>query len=233
MTTAEILHQDLSDLAMKDGATLTDVLKAQRALAVVPAPEEPTPLPTSVDLDDATIEAMTSLPVQLGLVQIPRKRRSLNESELKDFTRALIQVLLVRSQAKVAEDKIKQIFQTHADSVALVDGLPDETTKRNKDGFFVLPDTSSMAVDGLPKKVVRTVVEPTPVLTEAEIKHLEKIGVLSHAEYLKATKPARVIDEDGVLELIRKRGHDLAVVLAAQAKSEKAPHTQIQVVPNR
>jgi hypothetical protein len=231
--TAEVLPQDLSELAMKDGATLTDVLKAERGRLAVDPPQKETPLPTSVTLDEETVAAATVVGVKLAQVQLPRKRRSLNEAELKSLTEALITVLKVRSGAKTAEDKIKQIFQTHADSVALVDGLPDETTKRNKDGFFVLEDTTSMAVDGLPKKVVRTVVEPTPVLTEAEIAHLEKIGVLSHAEYLKATRPARVIDEDGVLDLIRKRGHDLAVVLAAHAKSEKAPHTQIQVVPNR
>ena len=231
--TAEVLPQDLSETVLKDGATLTDVLKAERARSVVAPVEEPTPLPTSVVLDEETLRATTLVAAKLSQVTLPRKRRSLNEAELKSLTEALILVLKVRSGAKQAEDKIKQVFQTHADSVALVDGLPDETTKRNKDGFFVLEDTTSMAVDGLPKKVVRVTVEPTPVLTEAEIRHLEKVGVLTHAEYLKATRPARVIDEDGVLDLIRKRGHDLAVVLAAQAKTEKAPHTQIQVVPNR
>jgi hypothetical protein len=230
--TAEVTTQGLSSAALKDGATLADVLKAERRKMVVAEPEKATPLPPSITLDRATESAMQRLPATLAVTKIPRKRRQLTEAELEELTAALVLTLKVRSEAKRAEDKLKQIFQTHADAVAVQNGVPDELTKRNKEGFFVLEDTTSMAVDGLADKVIRSTVEPTPVLTEAELLDLENQGVLSHQEYLKSTKPARVLDEDGVMALVRDRP-GLLGVLATMAKSEKDPHTQIKVVPNR
>lgn len=217
---------------LKDGVTLEEVLKAARALLVPQLPSKETPLPKSVTVTPEVAQILKTLVGTLENVPLPTARRQLTESELEDTTLALQDVSRAKGAIETADKKIKQVFQTHFDAVARQKNQVTDATKFNKDGFLVLGDVASAAVDDLDVKAVRVVVDPTPVLTEEDLRSLESSGFLTHTEYLAATKPVRVMDEEGVMKLVRERP-GLLPVLAGVAKSERDPHTQIRLAPNK
>lgn len=231
MTTAVTQISGVNADILKDGATLEDVLKAVRAALIPRTPTGETPLPKSVALTPEVVQILKTLGSTLADLPVPTSRRQLTEDELEPATIALEDLTKAKSALEGVDKKLKQIWQTNFDAVAMANRKVTDATNFNKDGFFVLEDTSSAAVEGLDKKVVRTPVYPTAVLTAEALAELEKDGFISHADYLAATKPVRVMDEDGVMTLVRERP-GLLPMLAAAAVSEKDPYTQIRLAPN-
>jgi hypothetical protein len=215
----------------QDGVTLTAVLRA----ALRPggdAPIKPTPLPKSVAVTPEVAQILKTVAVTLDGVTLPTLRRELDADELEDFTLALEDVTKARTALEAAEKKLKLTFQTHFDAVARnTPGFTTNGVEYNKDGFYVTEDHVSAAVEGLGKKVIRSVVPGSPVLTEEGLASLEAEGVISHEEYLKATQQVRVVDEDGVMELAKERP-ELLPELASETTQEKADYTTIRLVTN-
>jgi hypothetical protein len=230
--TAELTAPDLVTEALKKGdKTLGDVL----ALVLDVEREKSTatpPLPSDVSLNPEVIQRLKTLVNTLEGLVPPERRRELSAGEKEDFTVALEDVNEVKKAVTVAEDKIKLVFQNHADVVAITTGQVTPATPTNKEGFYVLEDKNSMAVKGLSKKVIRTTVEPDPVLTDEGLQTLERQGLISHQEYLAATRQTREVDETGVWKLIEDRP-GLLPHLASVSKPAKAPYTQIRLVANK
>lgn len=231
MTTTVSKTSDINADVLKEGATLEDVLKAVRAALIPSAPTGDTPLPKSVALTPEVLQTLKTLGSTLADLTVPTTRRQLTEDELEPATIALEDLTRVKSALEGVDKRLKQIWQTNFDAVAMRDRKVTDATNFNKDGFFVLEDTGSAAVEGLGKKVVRIPVYPTAVLTAEALAELEADGFINHTEYLAATKPVRVLDEDGVMTLVRERP-GLLPTLAAAAVSEKDPYTQIRLAPN-
>lgn len=230
--TAELTAPDLVTEALKKGdKSLSDIL----ALVLGVEQEKSTvtpPLPDNVKLNPEVIQRLKTLVATLDDLTPPERRRELTRDEKEDFTLALEDVNEVKKAVTTAEDKIKQVFQNHADVVAITNGKVNAATVTNKEGFYVLEDKTSMAVSGLSKKVIRSTVEPNPVLTDEALQSLERQGLISHKEYLAATRQVREIDETGVWKLIEDRP-GLLPHLAAVAKPERAPYNQIRLVTNK
>jgi hypothetical protein len=230
--TTELTAPDLVTEALAKGdKTLSDVL----ALVLNVEREKSTvtpPLPGDVSLNPEVVQQLRTLAQKLADLVPPERRRELTTGEKEDFTLALEEANDVKKAVTVAEDKIKQVFQNHADVHAITNGQVDTATATNKEGFYVLEDKTSMAVRGLSKKVIRSTVEPDPVLTDEGLQTLERQGLISHKEYLAATRQTREVDETGVWKLIEDRP-GLLPHLAAVSKPAKAPYTQIRLVANK
>lgn len=215
----------------KGDKTLGEVL--QLALGVAQAtPSDTPPLPENFSLNAEVVQTLKTLVATLNGLTPPERRRELTEGEKEDFTLALQDANEVKKAVTATEDKLKQVFQNHADVRAITEGKVGPETRVNKDGYYVLPDKESMAVSGLAKKVIRSVVEPDPVLTDEALRLLEKKGLISHAEYLGATRQVREPDEAGLVKLIEARP-GLLPHLASVAKPKQDPYNKIQLVTNK
>lgn len=230
--TADLSAPDLvADALNKGDLALSEILKLVLDIEA-PKADESGPVPTSVTLSPDVIVTLKSLVATLEALELPKTARELNETEKEDFTVALIDADDVEKAIGKATDKLKQVFQNHFDARAFADGRVRPDTRKNGEGFFVLDDKVSAAVLGPAKKVIRTVVEPGPVLTNEGLLELEKRGLISHDEYLKATRQTREVDEQGVMDLIKDRS-GLLPYLAQVSKPNRAPYNQIRLVNNK
>ena len=230
--TAELSAPDLvTDALNKGDVDLADILKLVLAVES-PKPVESGPVPKNVTLSPDVVVTLKSLVATLEALTLPSTARELSEVEKEDFTTALIDADDVEKAIAKATEKLKQVFQNHFDARAYADGRVRPDTRTNKEGYFVLEDKVSAAVPGPAKKVIRSVVDPAPVLTNEGLLELEKRGLISHDEYLKATRQTREVDEAGVLALIKERS-GLLPYLAQVSKPSRAPYNQIRLVTNK
>jgi len=230
--TTEMTAPDLLTGALDKGdQSLGDVLKLVLNLDAADTTKTP-PVPTNVTLNPEVVQTLRTLVQTLVGLDLPTSRRELTQAELEEFTLALQDANEVKKAVTASEDKLKQVFQNHADVRALADGRVTPATPTNKLGYYVLEDKASMAVPGLAKKVQRTITEPNPVLTDAGLRDLEQRKLITHEEYLKATRQVREPDEVGVMDLVRKRP-GLLPFLAEVSKPERAPYNTISLVTNK
>lgn len=231
--TATVASADIVQtvLAKKD-VSLIDVLKAFNATLVSPEAEKETPLPKSPAVSAEVGVILRGLPGTLAGIGLPTTRRELSVEERTELTQVFEELQEALSGLKVSETQFKTAFQQHFDAHARAEGLIGPTTLRNKDGFAILRDDESAAVEGLDKKVVRQTTIPTPVLTNDALQLLEEAGILTHAEYLAATRPVREVREEGVLALVRERP-ELIAELAAVAVLPRAASNTVKLSPNR
>lgn len=231
-TTAPATSADLLKAILDKGATVADLLKAFNEAQLSPLAEAETPIPRSPAVSAEVGVILRGLAATLKEIKLPMTRRELSVEEREELTQVFEELHTALAGLKVSEEQIKFAFQQHFDAHARAEGLIDPTTPRNKDGFAILPDKTSAAVPGLDKKVVRQVTIPTAVITEEGLANLEELGILSHREYLAATKPARDVREEGILDLIKSRP-ELLEHLAAVAVLPKAMSNTITLAPNK
>jgi hypothetical protein len=210
----ELTPSNLSALLTDKHVTVAEVLThatdevAKREVFAVQ-----TPVPQDPALPEKAQTAVRSVSDVLAELTLPENHRQLSPAELERTIQALEQVKDSLAGLKRAEEQIKTALFNHFDDVARQSGKITDKTPLTKHGWAAVEDKDSGAVEGLDKKAVREVSGGKPYLTEADLARMVADGVIDHTDYLSMTQQVRRVDENDVLEWIRKnptRAADLA-----------------------
>lgn len=215
-------------LARKD-ATFTDVVKVFKPGNELAGARPATPLPVEVSLDDeqvADLAALTEFFSENKMIA-PAVRRPLKAHERVDYGRLVQRLSRVKKSLKQVDEAAKAVWHNHFDAVAEAEGKVSDATPFHPDnGWHCVEDLESGTMEGASTKIVRTVSGANSAeLGIKGLAKLEQAGVITHAEYLKATAPIRVVDPAGVMALIAKRP-EIASALA-DAATPKQPTVSI------
>lgn len=208
-TATEKLHDTAVDLAQ--------VLRALSPPAEKPAlPSEP-PLPAVITEEQE--EALRRLPEVFGKV-VPHQVRKLTQPELAALAEER-DVLdeIARMATKRKDDGIRVAVANHFDTEYQEKHADDEEIERDKRGHIVAAD--EVRIPDLGKKFVRQVSESAPGLSGAALKALETTGELSHDDYLAMTRPERIVDENKIMLLLRKKPELLRALQKATTPASK------------
>lgn len=227
----DIIPAGLQGVLAKKNATIDDVANAleQEEKAPVAAPVE-TPIPKSPALPEVVTDGMSQLLTRIEELSLPSRQRKLTVPEKAAITAVLQDLRTVIAAFTSTKNQIKVALFNHFDAVAAELGLIDEDTPRTKEGWAVLPDKESGAVEGLAYKATREVTPSKVSLTEEGLKALADEGAITHKDYLEMTKSVRQVDDDATLAWIRK--HPKKAQELRRAMTRSAPVAKLEFRPN-
>jgi hypothetical protein len=155
-------------------------------------------LPVISEDDHSAIKKLVSV---FGVVA-PTSRRKLAPAERDALMTERETLDTVDKLVTKRKEAIRTIAYHHLDIEAEEDGLVDENTPRDKDGHYIL---EGFVDTGHAKGFKRSPRDGTAVLTVDAIRTLEGLGVITHDEFLEATKQTRIVHDDGILNLLKRR----------------------------
>lgn len=201
-------------------ASVSDVLRAVRPEATTVTLAE-TPIPQDPSLNEDAWDAIDKVAGLLAALELPKHRRMMTTAELEDVTRTYEALQLAQKGLDRARNEIKAAAFNHFDARAAHDGKITEDTQFTKEGWAVLPDKESAAVEGLRKILVREVSGGKITLPLESLRALVEDEKLSQEDFLALTRQIRVVDEDRVMAWLRKNA-DRADTLAEATEVGKA-----------
>lgn len=231
-TSALALTETVKGVIAKKGSTVSDVFKAVAAAAVPTEFRLQPPLPGSPKLSPEVTQVLKGLSGTLASLELPSTYRQLTPAEQEDVIQVVQDVRAALKGLKKSEDQLKAAAFNHFDAVALADPEVEVTdeVQRTKEGWLILPDDESLAVDDLDTKLTREVSQGSVSLAEPALRALAEHGDITHREYLSMTTATRVTDEDKVMAAIKKNP-ELAIKLA-KATSATASKASLYLRPN-
>lgn len=199
--TFEQLEEQLRELVLSHAASEVEA-------AFAPSPAELTP----VTLSEAERKALRGLPAEAESLATPAAPRALTPEEISEYLPLLDRAKAAKAAATKVETRLVEAFHGHLDA-ALPDDLPrDKKGHKLAKGEVVDPNYA--------QKVVRdlrggSIVPPS----EADLLALVEAGVITRAEYLRATHPVttREVVPNALMALIKKRP-ELVDALAERAQ---------------
>jgi hypothetical protein len=243
---AETLPVAQADIAQgllaRKGTTLAEIMRALQAAEAQAAGSEPKPseligpLPSAVELTEEEVTALRTLPRLLSTVELPDKRRVLSLVEIERLDDLLIAVKTLKALVSRLEDKtIKPAFFNHFDQMALREGRVTAETMRTKEGWFCLPDKENGGTLVTPNKATREISGGGTTLTAEALEGLMNSGELSREDYLKLTRPKRVVEEvhfmSAFADLVKRKPRIASII--AKATSIGRPSTAMYNRKNR
>lgn len=213
--------------------SLVGVLHAANAdLANVPPdPQLRGPLPQAPALPATVSDQVDQLADALGELELPSTRRQMTQPELARLTEVYLQLRETLKAFDRSRDQIKTAAFNHFDAVAVEDGRITDHTTYTDEGWAILEDLDSAAVEGLDEKLVRGVARPSLTLTAEDLERAVADGVLTKADFRAQTKRVTVLDEDASLEWIRQNP-ERAHVLARYARPTRRGSARFEVRSN-
>jgi hypothetical protein len=212
---------------MSGKITLSDLLASVAEVPDKEVADKKPPVPPA--LSEKVLEALKRLPEVYGQVVVTVDRK-LTPKELATITeeRDLISVVLDPLK-KRKDESIREVLANHFDNI-LTDEQKEAARKDAKGHFAIKQHVS---VEGLGRKVQRSVSGGKPKLSIAHIEALHKAGQIDRKTYLAITKKPdvpRVLDEDGLHKAIQK---DPALFFLLGSVAEPTtPTTTIRVDPD-
>lgn len=190
--------------ALEKGRKWADVVRGARLDERADAAPNATPKPAKPFVLTAEEEgAIENFVAFANEVSWPAVRRELTATE-RDRLLAFYGEYQAASKAvERAKEAIRTTFFNHVDVQAEKAGIakPDETA-RDKAGHYLLP--GEIVVEGQDFRMTREVKDSTVDLNVDDLKALVELGVLPHKTYLALTTQVRMVDEDKVMESVRK-----------------------------
>jgi len=168
-------------------------------------------------ISEEALEAIRRLPEVYGKV-VPKTDRQLSRQELVDIVteRQIIDtVLKVIKERK--DESIRETLANHLDNVYK---QPEGSRPPGTDTKGHLAVKQDVEVEGLGKKVARSVSGGKPYLDIAGVEMLHAQGKIDRKTYLKITKRTevpRVLDQEGLVKAM-KEDPDLGFLLAGVTK---------------
>jgi hypothetical protein len=211
----------VTKILARSNATVGEVLKA--AVAEGPKVEAAqTPLPKDPALTESGALALEVTASKLAHLTLPETRRQLSPAELEGVITSFTALSTATKALENSKAQIKAAIFNHFDAVAAEKGLITTDTTLTKEGWAIVEDKTSGAVEGLPKMLTREVRGGTPSLTEASLHELVTEGLIDHEDYLAMTRQIRETDESRVMEWLRKnpaKASTLAKAVTTTAKT--------------
>jgi hypothetical protein len=203
-TTALTPAQVIGQLQAQQGATLRSVMGALAAMtAKRKSAVEPTP-PVAVEVTEEEEAATLGLAEALAEVTWPTEVRALEPKEIEAYTRLRTQwINPTEALIKRTKESIREALFNHFDAKAEQAHRVAPDTPIDGKGHYVLPDADSARVPDCDQKLVRetkrgTLSFGTAVTLGDRLKALEDAGKITHQQYLRWTRPARLLDEDAL-----------------------------------
>lgn len=236
-TTALTPAQVIGQLQARQGATLRSVMGALAAMtakrknAVEPKP------PVAVEVTTEEAVSLNTLAGAIESVKWPTQVRALEPEEIETLTRLRTEFIDPAEAAiKRAKESIRESMFNHFDKKAEQAKRVHEDTPIDAKGHYVLPDAESARVPGCDEKLVRETKRGsmsfgTAVTLGDRLAELEDKGVITHKQYLRWTRPARLLDEDA-LYADAQNDDELFKIIEGITKVE-APSASLNVRKNQ
>lgn len=169
-------------------------------------------------------DAFGQLTTLLTETVFPTEVSLLTDEETEGFLELRDQLDLAIEASDRIKESIREAMFNHFDLLAEARGLITDDVLVDKKGHYVLPDTEHGGSDTSAKKFTREVRRGKSTygeaVTEADrLKALVDQGLLDHKDYLRLTRPARVVDEDKAMMVIKKRPELLEALRAVVQSS--------------
>lgn len=234
----EVQSVDIKDLVRKVLAQVeTGKISLGEAIAAVLdgkiSIEDVTPVvPAVIAITEADQVALVAIVDQYGKVA-PSTARLLSKAEQKAIVEERVTIDKILGLLKTRKDtSIRETLANHLDRAAERDGKVKESTERDSRGHFCLKQDEPVADTSL--KISRSVSEPKPVVSSAELFKAYESGALTREEYLAVTvvpDVSRVFDETKARKAM---GKDPSLLFKlANATTQAAKTTTIKCLPNK
>lgn len=202
--------------------SLTDVLKA-----LVPDHNDRLPAPANVPLPAKITEkqkkALERLTEVYGKV-VPTERRALQPTEIEALGHERETLDEIAKMAKARIENIRTTVYNHLDvEVEAEDALwvsDAEAPLRDDKGFYIR--SGEVTTPDLDGRFTREEREGSPTVTVEGLQAAKEAGFLSHAEFLACTRQVRLVDENGIIDAIRKNPAVLRALAQATTPGKKA-----------
>lgn len=190
---------------------LADVLNLQEILTRIAdrkaaaEPEVPHKAPQVVPVSPAQQKALQHLTRDLKDTVLPDERRVLTTEEQHSLIRLGADAKAVEKTVKVAVAAIKTAVFNHFD-VRLEEDKDEEgilDLPYDPDSGHYLVDCE-LVVEDLDLKFSRELRQASPDLTAEHLLSLYEDDKITRKDYLDATRQVRVVDEDGLMKVIRR-----------------------------
>lgn len=192
-----------SDLVVKDDDTVDTLLTRVAARKAVAEPETPHKEPRVIPVSEVQQNALKHVTRDLRTTNLPSERRLLSPAEIADLITLGVDVKASEKTLAVANAAIKTAVFNHFD-VGLEMSNPDEELPYDeKSGHYLVKNELVVEDKGL--RFCRELKQGSPDLTADHLLALYEDGKMTRAEYLKSTRQIRVLDEDGLMAVLRKR----------------------------
>jgi hypothetical protein len=245
-TQVDLVFRQALQLVHTDPGTSIDKLAEILAGPDVPLRpvEQPFPaVPATLELTKEARKAFQDLPKLYGGVA-PGERRALTAAELLQVTKERIALDHALAALEARKKAISETIKTHQDVTAEQGGraVPRATmaadgetvivaaTPRNTDKHYLLAEPKNPAtvpVHPLGRTWSNEYVNGTLVMGSAkDLDAAQLAGHISRASYLAATRSARVLDQPGLMALIRDNPEEGLKVLRLLSK-RGAPHSSL------
>lgn len=204
----QLVPQLPDDLTIQDEDNLSTLLTRVASRKVVAEPEVPHKEPRVIPVSEVQQKALWHITRDLRTTPLPEDRRMLTHAEQADLITLGKDVKAAEKALAVAVAALKTAVFNHFD-VSLERDNPDEDLPYDeKTGHYLVGGELVVEEAGL--RFTRELKQGSPDLTADHLLTLFEEGKMTRAEYLKATRQIREVDEDGLMNVLRKRADLLA-----------------------
>ena len=196
--TSLVPHQDAE--LLKDGDSLTDVLTRLADSKVVAEAERPSTPPKIIPVTPEAMAALKRLSVDLGAVALPSERRALTDTEANHLILLHRDTKAAEKALKMTAASVKEAVFNHLD-VRLEEDNEPEALPVDKNGHYLVKGEFEPKGTGL--RFCRELRQAAPDITGEDLLSLYEGGKITREQYLKATRQVRVVDEEGLLKVIK------------------------------
>jgi hypothetical protein len=197
-----------ADLEVHDDDNLESLLTRVASRKVVAEPEVPHKTPKVVAVPPRQKAALKHLARDLDGFELPSERRTLTEAEQRSMVLMTHDAKAAAKAVSAATAAIKTAVFNHFDVTLESDNDIEDLPYDEASGHYLVD--CELLVEGTGLKFTRELRQGSPDLTHEHLLALYEDGKLTRDEYLKATRQVRVVDEDGVMKVIRNRPDILA-----------------------
>lgn len=191
------------ELTVKDDDNLASLLTRVASRKVVAEPEVPHKEPRVIPVSEAQQKALQHVSRDLKVTELPSERRLMAPTEIHNLAVLGKDVKTAEKVLSIANAGIKTAVFNHFDVGLEISNPDEELPYDEKSGHYLVNCELVVEEEGL--RFTRECRQAAPDLTADHLLALYEDGKMTRAEYLKATRQVRVLDEDGLMNVLRKR----------------------------
>jgi hypothetical protein len=191
-------------LATAPGATISSFLAGLAQGGAVAKETPKVALPKQVNVTADQRLALAELAELAGKIGWPTEHRALSDGERDQLGTFLTKVKIVKKLVADSEAALRTTLFNDFDVRAEIAGRVDDTTPRDDNGHYLIPDVGP--------GYAREPKAGTPTTDTDVLRDLVEKGDLEHSDFVAATVATRVIEQGRFLRLIGKKPHLLSTL---------------------
>lgn len=204
----QLVPQTPDTLEVQDEDNLSTLLTRVASRKVVAEPEVPHKTPKVVPVSPAQQKALQHVSRDLKVTELPSERRLMSPTEIHNLAVLGKDVKTAEKVLSIANAGIKTAVFNHLDVGLEISNSGEDLPYDEKSGHYLVGGDVVVEEAGL--RFCRELRQGSPDLTADHLLSLYEDGKMTRTEYLKATRQVRVLDEDGLMKVLRTRADLLA-----------------------